>query len=202
MAYASWSVVFGEQPSAAKWNTLGTNDAYFNTQIGSGFSSSTSSTVWWEELGRSSLSGTADAITISSISARKYLKIIISAEASGQTNLLLRFNNDTAGNYASRYSTSGAADATTTADTVMTLATAETTYKFAVVHVVNDSTKEKLIVGQTVSSNTAGAGNAPGKWEFTGKWANTSNQVTRVDVINTGAGDFATGSLCLVLGHD
>ncbi len=30
MAYASWSVVFGEQPSAAKWNILGTNDAAFN----------------------------------------------------------------------------------------------------------------------------------------------------------------------------
>lgn len=34
MAYASWSVVFGEQPSAAKWNILGTNDAHFNDLIG------------------------------------------------------------------------------------------------------------------------------------------------------------------------
>lgn len=33
MAYASWSVVFGEQPSAAKWNILGSNDAYFDTSI-------------------------------------------------------------------------------------------------------------------------------------------------------------------------
>lgn len=29
MAYATWSVVFGEQPTASKWNTLGTNDASF-----------------------------------------------------------------------------------------------------------------------------------------------------------------------------
>lgn len=34
MAYASWSVVFGEQPSAAKWNILGTNDASFNDASG------------------------------------------------------------------------------------------------------------------------------------------------------------------------
>lgn len=27
MAYTSWSVAFGEQPSAAKWNQLGGNDA-------------------------------------------------------------------------------------------------------------------------------------------------------------------------------
>lgn len=33
MAYASWSVVFGEQPSAAKWNILGTNDSYFDGYI-------------------------------------------------------------------------------------------------------------------------------------------------------------------------
>lgn len=33
MAYASWSVVFGEQPSAAKWNILGTNDAYFSSIV-------------------------------------------------------------------------------------------------------------------------------------------------------------------------
>lgn len=46
MAYASWSVVFGEQPSAAKWNILGTNDASFadgtgiaNLDIGSGHTS-------------------------------------------------------------------------------------------------------------------------------------------------------------------
>jgi hypothetical protein len=34
MAYASWSVVFGEQPTAAKWNILGTNDASFNNGTG------------------------------------------------------------------------------------------------------------------------------------------------------------------------
>ena len=34
MAYQSWSVVFGEQPSASKWNILGTNDASFNDGTG------------------------------------------------------------------------------------------------------------------------------------------------------------------------
>lgn len=31
MAYAAFSVVFGETPSASKWNILGTNDAAFNS---------------------------------------------------------------------------------------------------------------------------------------------------------------------------
>lgn len=34
MSYQSWSVVFGEQPSAAKWNILGQNDASFNDGSG------------------------------------------------------------------------------------------------------------------------------------------------------------------------
>lgn len=34
MAYTAWSVVFGEQPSAAKWNILGTNDAHFYSFTG------------------------------------------------------------------------------------------------------------------------------------------------------------------------
>lgn len=35
-AYQAWSVVFGEQPSAAKWNILGTNDSSFNDGSGIG----------------------------------------------------------------------------------------------------------------------------------------------------------------------
>lgn len=34
MGYVAWSVVFGEQPSAAKWNILGQNDAAFNADKG------------------------------------------------------------------------------------------------------------------------------------------------------------------------
>jgi hypothetical protein len=33
MAYASWSVVANEQPSASKWNILGTNDSTFNNLL-------------------------------------------------------------------------------------------------------------------------------------------------------------------------
>ena len=36
MAYQSWSVVAGEQPTTSKWNTLGDNDAIFNDGTGIG----------------------------------------------------------------------------------------------------------------------------------------------------------------------
>ena len=38
MTYVAWSVTFGEQPTAAKWNILGTNDASFNDGTGIGTS--------------------------------------------------------------------------------------------------------------------------------------------------------------------
>lgn len=34
MAYSAWSVVAFEQPTTAKWNLLGSNDADFNTRLG------------------------------------------------------------------------------------------------------------------------------------------------------------------------
>lgn len=38
MAYSAWSVIAGEQPTASKWNQLGTNDASFNDGTGIGTS--------------------------------------------------------------------------------------------------------------------------------------------------------------------
>lgn len=46
MAYAAWSVSFGEQPSAAKWNILGTNDAYFDSIVGSGTAWTSFTPTW------------------------------------------------------------------------------------------------------------------------------------------------------------
>ncbi len=34
MSYRAWSVVYGEQPSASKWNILGTNDDHFYQFLG------------------------------------------------------------------------------------------------------------------------------------------------------------------------
>lgn len=33
MSYSSWSVIPGEQPTTAKWNILGTNEADFNARL-------------------------------------------------------------------------------------------------------------------------------------------------------------------------
>lgn len=216
MAYQSWSVVFGEQPSAAKWNILGTNDAGFNdgTAIGDDAIQSRhidwantgggdNGGIWWEELGRTTLGSAGDTITISSISARKYLRILIAVQATGGTvNANLRFNNDSSTNYARRISNNGAADGTAGSDNEILEFVAGQYPWFITCDVINISNQEKIAIMQVVGQNTAGAGNVPVRNEAVGKWANTSAQITRVDVVNTGTGDFAIGSEVVVLGHN
>jgi hypothetical protein len=51
-----------------------------------------------------------------------------------------------------------------------------------------------------VDRGTAGAGSAPDRIEVVSKWANTSNAIDQVTVVNTLAGDLATGSELVVLG--
>lgn len=62
MAYSSWSVVFGEQPSSAKWNLLGANDATFYQQLTDG----------WIEAGETWTYVTAATFTISGDQTGKY----------------------------------------------------------------------------------------------------------------------------------
>jgi len=68
--------------------------------------------------------------------------------------------------------------------------------------IINNSSNEKLVISHTVQQNTAGAANAPRRIENVGKWANTSNQITEIDIDNTGAGSYDTNSKLRVWGSD
>lgn len=201
MAYASWSVVFGEQPSAAKWNILGTNDVYFNTQVGSNFGSGTTSTVWWEELGRTTLGSDGDTVTVSGLASRKYLQIHFGNITSGSTNVLLRFNADSGANYAYRSSTDGGADTTAVSQSEGQLSASGSTNSYGVVDVLNVSSIEKYAIGNFMRS-TSSAASAPSRLEGHIKWANTSSVISSVTIFNNSTGNFATGSQAVVLGHD
>lgn len=157
---------------------------------------------WWEELGRATLSGSADIATVN-ITAKKFLKIYFNMVPSGTVNTEIRFNNDSGSNYAFNFSTSlGAVSASTSQTSMPTETSTTTTQTFGVYDVINVSAQEKLIFGTTISQSTAGAGAAPPSGTLIGKWANTSAQITRVDLVQTSTGDFASGTELIVLGHD
>lgn len=160
---------------------------------------------WWQELARTTLSVAGDTITVNSIPARKYLKVILLVLSPGQNiGVRITFNNVTTTQYSFRKSDNGGADTTTASSAYLEPTSAATLYSvFAEIKIHNFATYEKLLYGDIVMSTATGSGAAPQvKQEFTGRWANTSDQITRIDVTNPGTGDFAIGSEVIVLGHD
>lgn len=202
MAYASWSVVFGEQPSASKWNILGTNDAFFNTQVGSNFGSGTTSTVWWEELGRTTLGSAGDTISVTGLASRRYLRGIVFTYSSGSIQQRITFNNDTGSNYCRTANGGGGADTTVTSTASQVLSGATSSPIFSEFYVLNIAAQEKLHHWECNERGTAGAANTPVRREGLGKWVNTTDVISRVDILNSSTGDFDTGSQLIILGRD
>lgn len=165
-------------------------------------STGTDGGIWWEELGRTTLSGAADTISVTSIPARKYIKVMFYAINSGQISDQLRFNNDTGTNYSRRTSANGGADGTGTGSTATGTTSAVSTPAYYEYNIINVATQEKLIWGFRIDLGASGSGTAPGRIELGGKWSNTADQITRVDLVNGGTGDYASGSEVIVLGHN
>lgn len=160
--------------------------------------------IWWEELGRTTLGSGADTISVSSFAARKYLKVLISGIATGGTiSAAVTLNGDTGTNYAQRSATNDSADASSTSATSFGVFPATAAYpQFATLDIINISAQEKLIIVQSMTQNSAGAGNLPARYYATSKWANTAAQITTITATNGGTGDYAIGSEMVVLGHN
>ena len=158
---------------------------------------------FWEELASVDLSGgAADEVSSGTISAKKYLWVQFFGEASGSIQEIFRFNNDTGSNYARRMSSDGGADGTDTSVSSCSTGSADSTNHFYNLFIINNSSNEKLIIGHQIRAGSAGAGNAPNRREYVWKWANTSSQITEIDVGNNSTGDFGTNSFLKVWGAD
>lgn len=159
--------------------------------------------IWWEEIGRTTLGSTSDTITVSSLPNRKYLTVYIHLFNSGAIDPALTFNGDTGNNYALRVSNNGGADSTSVSRANWTFMVAGGSFPVeAIVSITNISVLEKIGLIHAWEQNTAGAGNAPGRTERIGKWANTAAAISSITLINNGAGDFQAGSEVVVLGHN
>lgn len=160
--------------------------------------------IWWEEVGRTTLSGAADTITVSSFAARKHLRVFVYGIATGGTiSAAVTLNSDTGSRYAQRSATNDSADASSTSATSFGIFPATAAYpQYSTMEIINIATQEKLIIVQSMTQNTAGAGNLPARYYAATKWANTTDQITTITVTNAGTGDYASGSEVIVLGHD
>lgn len=211
MAYAAWSVIAGEQPTAAKWNILGTNDASFNDGTGIGTNVldqskvnwTTTGQVWWQEIARATAGSTVASITTATFTSKKYLLIrTVYLPTSSLASGRLQFNGDTANNYSYRVSDNGAADTTGTLNGVPTdTGSGDTAITIGDFYVVDVSGQEKPVAGTTMDSGAGtGVANITKRRESVGKWTGTGRITTAT--LQSASANMGSGSEIIVLGHD
>ena len=158
--------------------------------------------IWWEEIGRTTRSGAGDTITVSGLPARKYIMIKFDLVDSGAINALIRLNNDSGANYSIRILDNGSGATAVSQTSVGAVSVSASLRLQGSFNMVNLAAHEKMLVGVVTNAGAAGAGTPPNNRQVWGKWANTSDAITSVSLVNGGAGDYATGSEVVVLGHD
>jgi hypothetical protein len=171
---------------------------------------STCITTGFNELGRASPSDGATSISISPITANKYLHVIasIKGNSGGSTpgELFFRFNNDAGTNYVWReYQDNGAGvdgDASTGIPSRPNFDDTEFIYIEA--DIINVSAQTKLVMIQSTSNLDSSANTTnPMIYNAVGKWTNTSSQITRIDIgIVGGTVSLDSTAEMVVYGHN
>jgi len=130
---------------------------------------------FWEELGSQTVSGSKFAIDFT---AKKYLWVQWVIHNPGAGNSFMRFNDDAGSNYHRRSSVDGAADSSQRRSEMNMFDPADTIFYNQ--FIINNANDEKLVICNICDHNSAGAENVPIRAEFVWKWANTSDQITRI----------------------
>ncbi len=160
---------------------------------------------FWEELASVPLGAPGDNLSSGTFTAKKYLWVQVYCKATGGAITGdMSYNNDTATNYARRFSNNGGADTpqTTISHLLGFGGSAAATPFYASHFIINRSANEKLNIGHEVGQSTAGAGTVPNRVEHAGKWDNLASQITEIDIDNFGAGSYDVGSILKVWGAD
>ncbi len=114
----------------------------------------------------------------------------------------IQFNSDTGSNYAERQSTNGGSDTTGVNSDHIPTSDGGKFGNFFNAFIVNVSSREKYCIIDGMSVNTEGAGSAPSRRQISGKWANTSSQITSCRVFRTVGGQYQNGTILKIWGSD
>jgi len=134
--------------------------------------------AWIKNGTPNTLTTTGDVMTISDLTAKIFNLLLCHTLNSGLIETFLRFDNDSGTNYARRVSVDGGTDTTDVSASQIENSPAES---------------------NAINQNATGAATAPDRSETVGKDAGTT-QFTRVDIVNTRAGDYAIDSNLSMLG--
>ena len=163
----------------------------------------THTTNFWEELASVELSTTNGTLDSGIFTAKKYLWVQVYLNATSAVEQRMRFNSDSGSNYSFRFSSNGATDGTAINDSNMLVGNGGISKpSFTNIFIINNSANEKLAISHNVYQNSTGAGTAPDRFEAVNKWANTSSQITSIQLFNASGGVYQSGSMIKVWGHD
>lgn len=126
-------------------------------------------------------------------------------ESNGVIDTRLLFNSDDQipDSYTRHTSFNGATDVRLTSRGLITDATPTDSDHFNPLWISNRSGLNKLTIGMDlVQANTPGASNVPDRTENMGLWRNPTEQINKIQVRNTQAGDYDTDSEIVVFGTD
>lgn len=153
------------------------------------------------ELGRTTLGSNGDTLAVT-FSPRKYIKVRVAIFPNGNLNSVLRFNDDGGANYAERYSADSAASTIQVSQTSLNVEANNGGWtEWVVMEILNFQNQEKQ--GKlTCVAGTSGGAQSSQDFVNAFKWANSSSQINKISFINSGSGDYGTGSEIVVLGHD
>ena len=162
----------------------------------------------WQQMGRTALEVAGNTISITGMTAKKYLMVVLSYKTNNvgtSGDLGIRFNDDSGSNYSYRHEANGAADVTAVSQTQIDMGAniADSTNSVLVVmYISNKDTYMKSIVADIAESIAVAS--APTKVIARGTWGNIVDQITRIDAftITAGQDNFAAGSEMVVFGRD
>ena len=162
----------------------------------------------WEQLAHVELDANADSMDSGTFDVKKYLMFQIQYTGTGGNVVnSIRFNGTTGSEYARRGSDNGGSDQTDGSETQITngLNSDISSGDSAIMtgYIVNIQDEEKLVIAE-LTSNDSGTGTGTGTdmADFVGKWANTSDNITSIQVPDLSGGKYTTGSTITVWGFD
>ena len=145
----------------------------------------------WDHIDTQILTGTAASVSFASLSTNyRMFRLTCFAEMTADMNILLRLNNDSAGNYSYAEVTNTTAVATATAQTAILLngtlnfnsgATDEALFEILITKQVAAQKAKTL---SRMSGPNAGADNV-GLCDTAGHWTNTADLISRIDVLTS-----------------
>ena len=155
-------------------------------------------------IARTTLTGTASSVSFQNISSlyRKFHVIAFIVKDATTNTVNVRFNNDSGANYAFEDLTANgatAAGARTTGSTAITPSTSIAASSYGLLTL--DIAKPLTSTTGRVVAHMSKDGNATGIFlnEIAGEWTNTTNLISRIDILAV-TGNFAAGTLVLLYG--